>query len=219
MSEKVTSDDGKILEALGGAMPLANLSKAYVGAWGEIDNVVKNKANPHFGSDYADLSAVLDTVRPIFATHKLALLTAPGEMDADKMTLVWMLIHASGEYINGKMSLPIGQKLTAQAGGSCLTYMRRYLSASIGGIAQVDDDGNGASEAPKGGKRASAKTEAATDAPNYADRKESLIARVKGCETVADLEKLKPELAEFGDQEVVNEYSTHKKALKSAGAK
>ncbi len=190
-----------------GRHPVNELAAAYVEAWGKIDNVVKNASNPHFGSNYADLGAVLDTVRPIFAGCGLALVTAPGEMDGDKMTLTWTLLHKSGQLLEGKMSLPIGAKATAQAGGSCLTYMRRYLTASIGGIAQVDDDGNAASAPPKESKKAAKPA-------NYADLAEGYLKEIEECETVEALDALKPKLAELGDQRVADAFGARKKLLR-----
>lgn len=195
---------------------LSNLMSAYCKAFGEIDNVVKNAANPHFGSNYADLGAVLDTVRPVFAANGLALMTIPGEMDADKVTLHWVLGHTSGETINGKMSLPIGPKATAQAAGSAFTYMRRYLLASIGAIAQVDDDGNQAShDAPRATAPKAAKA-APKAAGSYADGVAELVAAIEGCATLEALEALKPQVAEMGDQAVADKYVGRKKALKAA---
>jgi hypothetical protein len=191
---------------------LGNLMAAYCKAFSEIDNVVKNAANPHFGSNYADLGAVLDTVRPVFAANGLALMTIPGEMDGDKVTLLWVLGHASGESINGKMSLPIGPKATAQAAGSAYTYMRRYLNAAIGAIAQVDDDGNQASRdtpapAPRAAKQA-------PRAGTYADGVAALLTAIEGCATLEALDALKPQIAELGDQAVADKFVSRKKALR-----
>lgn len=187
---------------------IADLSAAYVRAWGEIDNVVKNANNPHFGSTYADLGAVIDVVKPVFFKHDLALMTVPGELDGDKMSLVWMLIHSSGQMVNGRMSVPIGNKATAQAAGSCITYMRRYLTAAIGGLAQVDDDGNAASsDKPERAPRAKAAT-------TYAETASSLTDRIEAAADLAALEALKAEIAELGDQKIANAYVARKKALK-----
>jgi hypothetical protein len=200
---------------------VADLAAAYTAAWGQIDNVVKNAANPHFGSNYADLAAVLDTIRPVFSQHGLSLLTAPSEMDGDKVTLMWTLFHRSGQHMSGKMSLPIGAKATAQAAGSAITYMRRYLSASIGGIAQVDDDGNAASRdagggAPKkAGKPAPAPQDTAgASSKTYADTVAEFKAQIKECTDVPSLEALKPDLAALGDQEVADAYAARKRELK-----
>ncbi len=217
MDDKLLSSAAAAIIADRKTTNIADLAASYVKAWGDIDNVVKNAANPHFGSNYADLGAVLDTVRPAFKANDLALLTAPGEMEGDKMTLVWMLLHKSGQSINGKMSLPIGQKSTAQAGGSCLTYMRRYLNASVGGIAQVDDDGNAASaQAADRTPVKKAKPAQAVGDATYAEQAVAALEKIEGCTDIAQLEALRPELAELGDQKLADAYSAKKKALKGA---
>lgn len=190
---------------------ISDLAKAFVAAYAEIDNVTKNAANPHFGSNYADLGAVLDTIRPIFAKHRLALLQAPGKMDGDKLSLIGLLIHESGQSISFEMQVPMG-KATAQAAGSAITYMRRYQASAVAGIAQVDDDGNAASDSkPRGPARAQA---GAQSGESYAATAEALVARIEATESVADLESLKAEVADLGDQKVADVYVARKKALK-----
>jgi hypothetical protein len=185
------------------------LASAFVSAFAEIDNVVKNAANPHFGSNYADLGAVLDTVRPVFARNGLAVLMAPGNLEGDRVSLTWTLFHKSGQCIGGQMQLPIGQKNTAQAAGSCITYMRRYMLAALAGIAQVDDDGNAASASPPHPK--AAKPAARTV---QADASTDLTTRIGACSSLEALEALKVEVAEVGEQEVANAYIAKKKELK-----
>lgn len=150
--------------------PIADLAKDYTRAWAEVQNVVKNAHNPHHKSDYADLSAVIDTVKGVFARHHLALLQTPGlvvEVGGILcQELVGLLVHESGQTINMKMMLPLGTvqrgepeptgpdawkakkkggDINAQKAGGVLTYARRYQMAAVAGIAQVDDDGNQAS--------------------------------------------------------------------------
>jgi hypothetical protein len=194
---------------------IAELAAAYVAAWGEIDNVVKNADNPHFGSQYADLGAVLDTIRPVFARHDLALLTAPAEMDGDKLSLSWMLLHKTGQNLSGRMQIPTG-KATAQAVGSAVTYMRRYLGAAIGGVAQVDDDGNAASaQPPAKSKPGTPKASASPPAgPSYAESLEAILERISGAQTTPELEGLRVEIAELGDQKAADAYVAKKRALK-----
>ncbi len=216
MNEQSDDRTAALVAALQGARGnIADLAAAYVAAWGELDNVVKNADNPHFGSTYADLGAVIDTVRPVFAKHGLALLTAPGECEGDKIGLIWMLVHRSGQSLNGRMSLPMG-KATAQAGGSAITYMRRYLTAAISGVAQVDDDGNAASEAPREKKSSNPRGQSAakTAGPSYAQKAEDLITRVEGCRTLEELEGVRTEIAELGDQKVADAYVSKKKELR-----
>jgi len=188
---------------------IQELAAAYVAAAGEIENVVKNASNPHFGSNYADLGAVLDTAKPVFARHGLALLQAPAEIEGDRLTIVGLLLHTSGQSISFKSQAPIGPKMTAQAVGSCITYLRRYQWAAVAGIAQVDDDGNAASDKPRRG--GGEKTEP------YAGQADALIARIGLVETSKELEALKGEVADFGDQKVADVFVARKKALKAAG--
>lgn len=209
---EIKTSEQTVLDALarqvkGGGIGL--LAKAYTKAWGEINNVVKNAANPHFGSNYADLGAVLDTIRPVFAANGLALLQAPGEIEGDKIALMGMLIHESGESISFKMHVPIG-KATAQAVGSALTYGRRYQGAAVGGIAQVDDDGNAASEPAKKAEK--------TEKP--AKREEAspgLMEKIAATSTTAELEALKPEVKAAGVTEISEAYLAKKKTLKESG--
>ena len=53
------------------------------------------------------------------------------------------MMHASGEWISGIASAPIA-KVDAQGVGSATTYLRRYSLAALVGIAQEDEDANGA---------------------------------------------------------------------------
>jgi hypothetical protein len=192
---------------------LEQWSAAYASAWAEIDNVVKNAQNPHFGSNYADLSAVLNTIRPVFAKHGLALLQSPGEMSGDKISMTWMLVHKSGQIVSGRMEIPAGAKLTAQAIGSAITYGRRYQASAVGGIAQVDDDGNAASQAytpppAKAGKKA--------DRPPIDDEVAGLLKSIEGSTSLADLETLRGAVQDLGDQAVAKAYLAKKKAHKEA---
>lgn len=132
---------------------ITNLAAAYVRARAKIQHVVKNKTNPAFGSDYADLSAVLDAIQEPFADEGLALLQVPGDIEGDKVNLHWILMHSSGETLSGRSQIHIGPKQTPQHEGGALTYLRRYQGAAIGGLAQVDDDANEVSEAAPRGRK------------------------------------------------------------------
>jgi hypothetical protein len=136
------------------------LAAAYVAACSEVKDALKNAKNPHLGNNYADLSSVLDTVRPIFAKYKLWLLQAPGECEVSadgmnaKVSLHGVLMHASGGQLAFTTQVPFPAevnkktglaKITAQGLGSAITYGRRYQWVSVAGITQVDDDGNDAS--------------------------------------------------------------------------
>lgn len=121
---------------------ISALAKALVTAQGEIENAAKNAANPHFKSKYADLSEVLNTVRPVMARHGIAVVQHPTFADGT-VSVETVLLHESGEFIASTISAPV-TKADAQGVGSAITYCRRYALAALAGIAQEDDDGNGA---------------------------------------------------------------------------
>jgi hypothetical protein len=122
------------------------IAAALAKAQGEIQNVVKDAKNPHFKSDYATLDAVTDTVRPVFAKHGLAIVQMPTS-DNGIATVETLITHSSGQWIRGGTSCPLS-KADAQGLGSATTYLRRYATSAAANIAQTDDDGNAASQAP-----------------------------------------------------------------------
>jgi hypothetical protein len=110
---------------------IADLAAALAAAQGEIENAVKNSANPHFRSKYADLAEIINTVRPVFARHGLAVVQSPS-YDGGIVSVTTMLTHKSGQWIRDTASAP-ASKLDSQG---------------IGNISQEDDDGNAASRKP-----------------------------------------------------------------------
>ena len=125
---------------------MTKLAPALVAALNELEGVTKDKVNPHFKSKYADLSSVLDTVRPVFAKHGMAVTqeTSPSE---DGVIVETVVLHSSGEERRfGKLYVP-ANKRDAQGAGSALTYARRYSLMTAFGVPAEDDDGNAASRA------------------------------------------------------------------------
>jgi hypothetical protein len=115
------------------------LSKAQA----EIGNVAKDAKNPHFKADYASLGAVLETCRPVLAKHNLCILQPASSEGSGAVTVETMIAHSSGQWMRSRLSCMPG-KQDAQGIGSVITYMRRYSLASMVGVAQTDDDGEGA---------------------------------------------------------------------------
>jgi hypothetical protein len=196
--------------------PNAALAAAYCQAYAEIQNVVKNKENPHFNSEYADLSAVLDTVRPVFAKYGLAVYQAPGKLTplpdgAVAISVLSVLMHTSGAMMNVETQVPLGAKATAQAAGGAITYARRYALAAIAGIAQVDDDGNAASSAPRGGAADGAKVMAAIAAATSVGD--------EGTSEAGTLEALRDAVVATGDKDVVAAFQAKRKELRKGGKK
>ena len=121
------------------------LALAMATAQGELENASKNSENPAFKrgnqtSKYADLAEVLNTVRPVFASHGLSIVQMPS-FEAGVASVETILMHKSGQWISNVASAPVG-KQDAQGVGSVITYLRRYSVAAFAGIAQEDDDAN-----------------------------------------------------------------------------
>jgi hypothetical protein len=111
-------------------------------AQSEIENASKNAANPHFRSRYADLAEVLNTVRPVLAKHGLCVIQSTA-FDGTMVSVETVLGHSSGGSVSSVASC-VPAKVDAQGVGAATTYLRRYALAAIAGVAQEDDDGNGA---------------------------------------------------------------------------
>ena len=125
------------------ASTATKLLDALVAAIADMSNPQKNANNPAFDSSYANLEAVFGAVKPHLTEHGIAVVQMP--VSDDRGLGVHTIIAGHGETMDlGEFTLPLA-KSTAQAGGSALTYARRYSLASIFGLAQVDDDGAAAS--------------------------------------------------------------------------
>lgn len=132
---------------------ISALAKALSAFQGEVDNATKRSNNPFFGSKYADLGEVLDTIREPMSRHGLALtqLLSFNELTA-MVSVETILMHESGEWLSEVSCAPAlpmivdkftkEKAITSQSIGNAATYLRRYAASAIAGIAQEDDDGN-----------------------------------------------------------------------------
>ena len=126
----------------------SSFAAAIAAAQLEMCNATKNAKNPHFKTNYADLSAVRDVVLPAFNRHGIAVLQ-PVDGANGFCTVRTVLMWTDQTLEVGNCTLPIGDsRNVAQAVGGVATYLRRYQLASVGGIAQEDDDAQGY-QAPK----------------------------------------------------------------------
>jgi hypothetical protein len=121
----------------------AGLNKALAQAQSEVENATKGSINPHFKNRYADLAEVLNTVRPVFASHGLSIVQSTS-YDGSLVSVTTTILHAEGGYISSTASC-VPAKADAQGVGASTTYLRRYALAAMTGIAQEDDDGQSAS--------------------------------------------------------------------------
>jgi len=148
MNEIIYSDNydrGKV-DALPAPAPswrspeIGALAAALAKAQAVIRDAYRNAENPHFGSDYATLDAVLSTVRPVLAAEGLSL-SQLVESDPGAIAVRTMLMHSSGQWISSRASWPVGTNIQQACG--VITYLRRYGVAAITGTASdKDDDGN-----------------------------------------------------------------------------
>lgn len=127
---------------------IKTIAPALLAAKKAFKPALKTAENPHFKSKYVDLQSVVDATEDALSLNGLVLLQSPEISEGDKMvSVVSRLIHISGEWIEGTISLPSGTptRYDAQTVGSAITYARRYSYMGILGIAPEDDDGSTAS--------------------------------------------------------------------------
>ena len=125
---------------------IKDLAAALSKAQGQIEGAKKDSENPHFRSKYADLASVWEACREALSASGLAVVQSPGPVADGRMEMTTQLVHSSGQWMRGTLTIPLG-KVDAQAYGSATTYARRYALAAFVGVAPEDDDGNAAAAA------------------------------------------------------------------------
>lgn len=120
----------------------AALSKAQA----TVEGAKRDSTNPHFRNRYADLTSVWEACRGALTDNGLSVIQSPGPIAEGRMEMTTQLLHASGEWVRGSLTIPLG-KVDAQAYGSATTYARRYALAAFVGVAPDDDDGEAATKA------------------------------------------------------------------------
>ena len=107
---------------------------------GDIHDVHRDKAA--YGYKYADLSQVLENIRPLLSKHKLAVTQLCGSAD-EKVSVETVLMHTSGQWISSVIEMVAEKKSGRSASqdiGTVITYARRYALAAIVGMTQTDND-------------------------------------------------------------------------------
>ena len=160
------------------------LDAALAKAQGEFPAAIKDSNNPAFKTKYADLSAIMEAIRPALAKHGLSLTQWPVHSEDNRVHMVTRIAH-DGEWIRGTFSMPC-DKQNAHGYGSIITYLRRYCAGScLGVISDLDDDGNAASARPA--PRQEPKQEPAKPVESLAD---AILRRFNEAETSAAFEDL-----------------------------
>jgi len=191
---------------------IGKLADALSKAQGQIKGASKDVKNEFFKSKYADLASVWDACRDALSTNGLCVAqTMDGGVES--VTVNTTLIHTSGEWISGSLTLkPV--KADPQGIGSAATYARRYSLAAMVGVAPEDDDGNAASGkdasstawidgAAKGKTTAPVPTSGALNKTKLTEKFKQICADILAS---PDLETLSG--VEFGYKDVIDQIKT-----------
>lgn len=129
----------------------------------------KDKKNPFFKSDYADLASCWDACRDALTENFICVIQSP-TIHEGQFVLETVLAHASGESLRGFYPLdPV--KKDPQGFGSAVTYARRYALQAMVGITPSEDDGNAASGGSSEAERQRARDDADKMKQRIADDK------------------------------------------------
>lgn len=127
---------------------MKEIAKALIEAQKQMGNAKKDSTNPFFKSKYADLNSVREACIPALNHHGIAVLQPTVHIDG-KNFVKTLLLHESGETIEGLTEIIYNKVNDAQAQGSGISYARRYGLQSLINIGAEDDDGNKAVEPTK----------------------------------------------------------------------
>lgn len=124
-----------------------SLAQAMALAFAEIEAATKGANNPHFKTKYADLTSVIEAIKPALVKHGLFFTQNPRPHE-NGVEIETVLHHANGDVLSlGSLFVPADRN-NAQGFGSALTYARRYALVTAFGVPVEDDDGNAAAKAP-----------------------------------------------------------------------
>ena len=166
---------------------IKELATALSSAQSSLQDATKNAKNPHYKSDYADLSQVLEAIRPALAAQNLSVVQLPFSRE-NRVGVTTRIMHSSGEWLEESIDLEVEGRNLAQAAGSHITYLRRYSLASLFAIHQKDDD---AESAPK---RQSRPSQSKGKSPSQLE-KQAIDAGIVTAEKLAEYKDARSEKA------------------------
>lgn len=125
-------------------MEFDKLAPDFVALQADLAPLEKSAVNPFFKSRYAPLPEVRAAMQPLLAKHHFGLAVVPAIVEG-RNGLRFLLIHKSGQFIEGQWMLTPA-KQDSQGEGGDVTYKRRFGEmALVGLVADEDDDGNSVS--------------------------------------------------------------------------
>ena len=164
------------------------IATALAKAQGEVANPVFNKTNPHFKSSYADLSSVLNAVRPILSKNGISIMQLTN-LEESGLVLYTRLTHSSGQWVQSVY--PVTASGKHQEIAASLTYAKRLsLSAIVGVSGEDDDDGNAANTVPvtaKGAPKPKIEASKLTEAESM-ETMDNILIELDKCESKEDLQ-------------------------------
>lgn len=122
----------------------SNLYESLLNFHKNFSSVKKNMENSFHENKYADINAILDTIRPLLTEQSLILMQFPvNGIKEGSICIKTRLVHTStGQFIENDSVSLVPPKPDAQNVGSVETYLRRYsLNAILGLSFSNDDDG------------------------------------------------------------------------------
>lgn len=124
-------------------METNNLAAALAKAQSEMGPAPKNGYNPHFRSHFSTFEDLKEVSHKVLAKHGLSITQYPDFLEGVTF-LVTKLKHISGQEEVSRTPLYLKDQTDIQKFGSAISYAKRYVYASICGIAtsEGDDDGN-----------------------------------------------------------------------------
>ena len=127
---------------------IKELATALAKAQGQMVAAKKDAANPFYKSKYADLASIVDAVKKPLSDNGLSYAQLTDVDEAGSVYLETILMHTSGQWLSGRLRMPVAKPNDPQAMGSAVTYARRYALQSLLGVPAEDDDGNAATGKP-----------------------------------------------------------------------
>ena len=117
------------------------IAKALIKAQKNMVNPKKESENPFFKSRYADLNSVREAVIPALNEQGIVVLQPTINIEGKNFVRT-ILLHESGEKIEGDTEILFTKQNDPQAQGSGISYARRYGLQSLVCVGADDDDGN-----------------------------------------------------------------------------
>jgi hypothetical protein len=127
-------------------LPDDTLHAAMARAFAEIEAATKDATNPHFKSKYADLSSVIEAIKPALVNNGLFVTQRCAPSDGGVTVDTYVHHKGGNDMFLGSLFVP-ANKQDAQGFGSALTYCKRYALQTAFVVPTEDDDGNAASRA------------------------------------------------------------------------